>query len=181
MSIFDPTWRSIGLALSRAHFHRQKPEQITFTRSVSDARHALLILPMHSLELVPLATVIDLLRRKFQDKHITVITPMHSVELMRLLPHGRFVRLEPGDVNRFYLPRKEMIHRMPRAQYDLAIDLNLDFVLPSGYICRESNAHVRVGIAGKHSDLFYNFLIQTATGQPGTQVYDRLATCLAMF
>ncbi len=172
--------RTTGLALARWHFRRRTEEPISFTRAVSEARHALLILPLESLELVPIAPVLEVLRQKFQDKHITVVTAMHSVELMRTLPQGRFIRIDPADITPFYLPRASMLQRVPRPSYDLAIDLNLDFKLPSGYICRESNARVRVGFAGTQSDLFYNFLIQT-TAVPGKQRYQQLAAYLEMF
>lgn len=177
----DNLRKSIGLGIARLHFRKHKAEQVLFTHSISDARNALLVMPFQQLDLPPIASVIELLRNKFQEKHITVITPMHSVELMRLLPQGRFVKVDPWEVSAFYLPRGEMMQRMPRTEYDLAIDLNLDFVLPSGYICRESNARIRVGFAGKRADLFYNFLVQTRPDRGGREAYERLASCLAMF
>ncbi len=172
--------RVIGLTVARWHFRRRAEEPLSFTHAVTEARHALLVLPLQSLELVPIAPVLEVLREKFQDKHITVVTAMHSVELMHLLPQGRFVRIDPTEISPFFLPRRSMLQRMPRPAYDLAIDLNLDFKLPSGYICRESNARVRLGFAGEQSDLFYNFLIQT-TAVPGKQRYKQLAAYLEMF
>lgn len=173
--------RTLGLTFARWRFGGRGEEQVSFTRSVSDARHALLILPFERLDLVPIAPVLEVLRRKFQDKHITVITPMHSVDLMRSLPQGRFVRVEEKEISPFFLPRASMMQRMPRTEYDLAIDLNLDFKIPSGYICRASNARVRVGFAGTQSEVFYNFLIQTTPAPGKREVYKRLAACLDMF
>ncbi len=178
--MLEPLRRVIGITLARWHFRRRPDEPVSFTRAVTDARHALLILPLGGLELPPLAPVLEVLRQKFQDKHITVVTAMHSVELMRTLPQGRFIRIDPLDISPFFLPRAVMLQRMPRPSYDLAIDLNLDFKLPSGYICRESNARVRVGFTGEQSDLFYNFLIQTSA-VPGKQRYRQLAAYLEMF
>ncbi len=178
--MLEPLRRAIGLALARWHFRRRTEEPISFTRAITEARHALVVLPLGTLELPPLVPVLEVLREKFQDKHITVVTVMHSVELMRTLPQGRFVRLDPTELSPFFLPRASMLQRMPRPAYDLAIDLNLDFKLPSGYICRESNARVRVGFAGEQSDLFYNFQFQT-TAVPGKQRYQQLAAYLEMF
>ena len=174
--------RAAGLAWARWQYRRRRLEPVSFTHAVSEARHALLILPFNSTELPPLAPVLETLRRKFQDKHITVVTTLPSVELMRMLPQGRFVRIEPSEITPLYAPRAGMMQRMPRPAYDLAIDLNLDFILPSGYICRESNARVRIGCAGRQSDLFYNLLIQTHPdpGRPHA-AYERLAGCLEMF
>lgn len=172
--------RVIGIGLARWHFRRQTEGPISFTRAVTDARHALLILPLEGLEIPPLVPILEVLRQKFQDKHITVITALHSVELMRSLPQGRFIRIDPLDITPFFLPRPVMLQRMPRPSYDLAIDLNLDFKLPSGYICRESNARIRVGFTGDQSDLFYNFLVRTSA-VPGKQRYRQLAAYLEMF
>ena len=173
--------RSVGIALCRWMFRSEKSPVTPFTQAVSSARHALLIMPLPQFDLHRITPVIDVLRKKFQDKHITVVTPLHSVELMHLLPQGRFIRLEETEVSQVYLPRPGFLQRLPRADYDIAVDLNLDFFLPSGYICKKSNARIRVGFEGKNSDMFYNFVIHTSTAQAHTRPYEKLAACLSMF
>jgi hypothetical protein len=106
---------------------------------------------------------------------------MHSVELMHLLPQGKFIRIEESDISPFFIPKPGMMQRMPRSEYDLAIDLNLDFVLPSGYICRESKAKIRIGFASDRSELFYNFVLRLPPVGGRHQIYERLTACLAMF
>jgi ADP-heptose:LPS heptosyltransferase len=173
--------RNIGYLIARLHFGAADGDPVSFTRSVSDARHALLVLPFEPLDLAVIAPVLDTLRQKFHDRHITVVTTMHSVELMRSLPQGRFVRIDQAEITPFFLPRAKMLQRMPRPDYDLAIDLNLDFKLPSGYICRASKARVRIGFAGSQSDVFYNFQVQTTPVPGRRQLYERFAACLEMF
>jgi hypothetical protein len=65
-------------------------------------------------------------------------------------------------------------------QYDVAVDLNLDFLLPSGYICKASTARIRVGFARPGADLFYNFQVKFEASSTAA-MYDRLASCLKMF
>ena len=173
--------RSIGMGVTRFHFRKRRDEMITFSRSVSDARQALLIMPMQRAEPLPVVNVIDLLRRRFPDRGLTVVTWGPSLELMQMLPHSQFVRILDTEITPFYLPRRETIQRIEKTNYDVAIDLNLDLVLPSGYICRESNARIRIGFAGKQSDLFYNFQIRSDPATRRHDVYDRLAACLEMF
>lgn len=173
--------RSIGMGVTRFRFRKQANEIITFTRSLSNAQRALLIMPMHRAEPLPVVTVIDLLKRRFPERGLTVITWGPSLELMQMLPHSQFIRILETEITPFYLPRRETMRRIETAAYDVAIDLNLDLVLPSGYICRETNARVRIGFAGKRSDLFYNFQIRSDPSTRRHDLYDRLAACLEMF
>ena len=179
--MLDSFRRTAGIALCRWHFRSEKPQVTLFSGAVSGARHAILIMPLPEFDLHVITPVIEVLHKKFLDKHITVVTPLHSVELMRLLPQGRFIRIEPADVSAFHIPGSSILTRLPRSDYDLAIDLNLDFLLPSGYICRNSGARIRVGFDVKHSDLFYNFVVQATTAHGRRRAYERLAACLSMF
>jgi hypothetical protein len=179
------TWeafrRSVGMGLTRFHFRQRQEEIVSFTGSLSGARHALLIMPVGRMESSPYTMLINTLKRKFPERGLTVITWGPSLELMQLLPHSHFIRVLETEISRFYLPTREMMMRIGSTKYDVAIDLNLDLVLPSGYICRESGARVRVGFTGKWADLFYNLQIQRQSSPVRQQVYDRLAACLEMF
>jgi ADP-heptose:LPS heptosyltransferase len=173
--------KSAGMRLSRWTFRADKDQVTPFTSAVTGARNALMILPLPQFDLHLITPVIDVMRKRFHDKHITVVTPLHSVELMHLLPQGRFIRIEDVEVTPLYLPRPSFLKRLPRSDYDLAVDLNLDFFLPSGYICKKSNARIRVGFGGKNSDLFYNFLIHASLAPGRKKPYERMAACLSMF
>lgn len=182
MDILPETFRrKIGMGVTRFRFRKHQNEVISFGRSISNARHALLIMPVQRAEPLPVVTVIDLLKRRFPERGLTVVTWGPSLELMQMLPHSQFIRILETEITPFYLPRRETLQRIENTAYDVAIDLNLDLVLPSGYICRESNARVRIGFAGKRSDLFYNFQIKHHPTTGRRDVYDRLATCLEMF
>src|SRR5512140_967771 len=172
--------RTIGMGVTRFRFRKRQNEVISFGRSLSDAHRALLIMPVHRAEPLPVVTVIDLLKRRFPERGLTVVTWGPSLELMQMLPHSQFIRVLDTEISPFYLPRRETMQRIENTSYDVAIDLNLDLVLPSGYICRESNARVRIGFAGKRSDLFYNFQIKHNPSTGKRDVYDRLAACLEM-
>jgi hypothetical protein len=173
--------RSIGIGVTRFRFRKNRDEIISFSHSLSEARRALLIMPMQRIEPLPVVTVIELLRKRFPENGLTVVTWGPSLELMQMLPHSQFIRILDTEITSFYLPRRETLQRIENTAYDIAIDLNLDLVLPSGYICRESNARVRIGFAGKRSDLFYNFQVRSDPSTGRRDVYDRLAVCLEMF
>jgi ADP-heptose:LPS heptosyltransferase len=112
---------------------------------------------------------------------ITVVSGLHEVDVMRILPRSHFLHFHEHEINAFFLPRRELLRRATSRRPDVAIDLNLDFVLPSAYICRVSGARIRVGFARKHADIFYNFQIRPDPTLARKLIYDRLAGCLDRF
>lgn len=172
---------STGMIGARFHFRKSHDDALSFADSLTSASRILLIMPLDGSPLYPVAPVLTMLRAHKSDEQITVIVASHSTEAFVALDRSPILRILPGEIGPFFLPRKELLSRITREPYDLAIDLNLDFHLPSGYICRESNARVRVGFSGKYADLFYNFQVQTSHGESRTLRYERFAHCLEMF
>jgi ADP-heptose:LPS heptosyltransferase len=173
--------RSIGYVAARYHFRRSRDRIISFTEAVSSAHQALLILPLRHEEFLPTIMVVDLLKKRFEEENITVVTGDHGVEVMRMLPRSQFIHILVHEINLLYLPSADVIQRVKKKKFDLAIDLNLDFVLPSAYICRESDARVRIGFVRRRADAFYNFQIQHDPTLGRKLIYDRLAMCLQKF
>jgi ADP-heptose:LPS heptosyltransferase len=138
-------------------------------------------MPLDRRELLSAINMIEMLKHKFHEENITIIGDERGVETIRLMPRSHFVQIREEDVNTFYHPRPEFLSRVKDKKFDLAIDLNLDLVLPSAYICRESNAKVRVGFTGPSSDTFFNFQIQPDPSLSRKDIYDRAAKCLYMF
>ncbi len=172
---------SAGLLAARFHFRKYHDDVIPFAGAVTSAQRALLIMPLHQGEFLPTVMIVDMLRRRFREENMTVVTTEHSLEVMRVLPRSQVVRIMRSDLNTFLLPKKDFLRRLQAQTFDVAVDLNLDFVLPSGYICRQTNARVRVGFAGKRSDTFYNLQVRLNPEQGRGEAYDRLARCLQMF
>jgi ADP-heptose:LPS heptosyltransferase len=138
-------------------------------------------MPLREQVLLPTTAIIELLRRKFPEENLTLITREHDLSLPPLLPRSTVIRLVKEDVSFFYLPRTPFLEGLAKREFDLAIDLNLDLVLPSAYICRESKARVRVGFIRHRSDTFYNLAIQLNPVLNREEIYERLANCLQMF
>jgi len=169
------------MALAAFHFRGWRDDVISFARAVSGAQRVLVVMPLNQRELLSAFNVIVMLKRKFDEERITVIGDERGLETLRLMPKSHFVQIRETDVDLFFHPRPAFLTLIKDRRFDLAIDLNLDFVLPSGYICRESNAKVRMGFAGPSVDRFYNFQIQPDPRQPRQTMYDRVAKCLYMF
>lgn len=172
---------SIGYRAARYHFRRSTDEVISFTGSLTAADRVLLIMPLDGSPLYPVAPVVAMMRDLLAEDNLTIVTMEHSTEALTALPRSHIIRILPKEVNAWFLPHRDVVERVHRRTYDTAVDLNLDFNLPSGYICRESKARVRVGFVGKRADAFYNLQIQVNPAQSRTILYERMAKCLRMF
>jgi ADP-heptose:LPS heptosyltransferase len=170
-----------GILFSRYHFRKTRDELRSFATAFSDARRLLLVMPLDGSPLFPVAPVVAMLARRKREEEITVVVAAHGTEALDALRRSPIIRLLPAEISSFYVPRRDVLARIMRTTYDVAIDCNLDFQLPSGYICRESKAPIRVGFAGKRSDLFYNFQVQVTPTESRMARYERLAHCLEMF
>ena len=170
-----------GIWLAGRRFKKIKEPVVSFTEAVSGAKQALVVMPLDRSELLSAMNVIEMLKRMFNEQNITVVGDERGVETIRLMPKSHFVQIKETDVTAVYHPRQTFLSLFSDRKFDLAIDLNLDLVLPSAYICRESNAKVRVGFRGLYSDIFYNFQIQHDPSLSRRDLYDRFAQCLHMF
>jgi len=179
--MFENARRTLGLQIARFRLRNAPHEVVAFTAALGCAERALLIMPLGNGEFLPTVMVIDMLRRKYGERNLTVVTDGRGSEVNRALPHSTFIRLLNTDLNALFLPHTNVLHQIRQSSYDVAIDLNLDLVLPSAYICRASSAIVRIGFVRKHADVFYNFQIRPDPTLSRRVIYDRLAKCLQMF
>lgn len=175
------TRAALGMMGARWHYRKSQDALVTFTDVLSSARSILIVMPLDGSPLYPVAPVIMMLRKRFTEEQISVVVAQHSTEALEALRHSPVIRILPSEINLWLLPRRGVITRATTRHHDVAIDLNLDFLLPSGYICRETLAPVRIGFARKGADLFYNMQVQTGPTESRTQRYERMANCLLMF
>ncbi len=171
--------RSLGYSLARLQFRKQPDSVTSFTGSLSSGNRVLLILPLTPSP-HPTGPILQLFRTRYGEEKLTVITDAQDTSIAATLPRSEIIRMHSEQVTRLFHPPGDVLQRVKERRHDVAIDLNLDFLLPSGYICKASNARIRVGFARPGGDLFYNLQIQV-DGSSTTAVYDRLAACLKMF
>lgn len=180
--MFEESRKHLGLRLARWRFrHMETPVQ-SFTRAFSDAQRALVVLPLTSAtHAISPQTLLNFLKEKFTDEHITVVAGTQETYLHLLLSKSTIHRLPATDLTSLFLPPPSLVERIAEKKFDLAIDLNIDFLLASAYICRASNARVRVGFTSPHAEVFFNFLLHRDVSRDAAALYDRLMVCLKMF
>ena len=172
---------SVGVRLARWHFRNSHDEVISFTNAISSAQRVLLIMPLTAEDLLPTLQVLEMVRSQFKGENITVVTGDRGVEAVRLLPRSQFLHLLKTQVSPLFLPRADFVKSVTQKRYDLAMDLNLDLVLPSGYICKVSGARIRVGFRHTQADVFYNFQVRPDPTLGRKLIYDRFVQCLRKF
>ena len=172
---------AIGFQISRFHFRKSRDRVLSFSEAVTKAKSILLIMPFDTVRDTQPEYVIGIFKKQFDEHSLTVVTNDASLADRKVLPARQIIHMGTPDVTTFFLPSEDVIDKVKRRQYDLAIDLSIDLVLPSGYIAKESDARVRIGFARSRADTFFNFQIQRDPDLNPKLMYERLARCLQMF
>jgi ADP-heptose:LPS heptosyltransferase len=122
------------------------------------------------------------LAERFSDGTVTVMARSEQAAWLKVengnvqvLPYSE------EDVNTWFIPRRELLGKMKRSTFDVALDLNVGFTLMSAFLCRESKAPLRVSFAKSFADEFFNFQINTRSTNSLAVAYRNLMRCLEMF
>jgi hypothetical protein len=180
--MLDRTFAQVGLQFAKFQFRSDFDTPQDLTRFFTGARNILVTMPRGYDNAVLAGNALHRHRDALKDVHLTIIhTGTRETNLSSFL-HSQIIRITPADVNRFSLPRRALLARIYTREYDVALDLNLDFVLHSAYICKASRARVRVGLhEGPLSDLFFNVRVELAERRAPQSIYENFAACLMMF
>lgn len=173
--------QTCGMWIAQFRLRHSREPIISFTRSVTGARHALIVMPIGMTPTMPMASLSETLKKTFREENITVVSADGDGDARMLFPRSRHIRFTKDEISMLFLPSSGLLTRLREHQYDFALDLNIDSVLPSAYICKSSSARVRMGFVRKRGDVFYNFQIQPDPKASRLHAYDRLAKSLLRF
>jgi len=169
-----------GLFYSRLHFRHNHDRIMNFTDALRRSRRALVIFPESSVDGESASTFLQYLIRKFSSERLMVIIRDDQLFTMASAPPLKTLTYSERDINKWFVPRRELLQRMESNNFDVAVDLNLNFSLTSAFLCKASNAPLRIGFVKKNSDQFYNFQFKTK-GNNNKYSYRSLLKCLDMF
>lgn len=179
--MFEKTLEKLGIIYSKYTFRKDKDHQQNLTNFISRSKKILLILPSDYEDSQVACSAFKTLKEKLQDAEITIIAEgIRSISITDILK-TKVIRISEAYINKFSLPRKVLLDRIYESTYDLAIDLNLEFLLYSAYICKVSGAKYRIGFTSKHSDAFFNIQFNFDKTQKPTEVYNHLVDYLKKF
>lgn len=171
----------VGLSYSRLHFRDDLNRITNFTNALKRAHRALVIFPESSSDSESVSTLLSYLQRRYSTDGMTVLIRDDQLSTITTAQKLKTLTYSSDDINSWFLPRRKLIKRMKRGGYDVALDLNIDLSLPGAYLCKVSNAPLRVSFAKPEGDQFYNFQIKTDTTINKTNSYKSLLKCLDMF
>ena len=171
----------LGYQYAKYKFRGDVDEVRPMTDFFQTAKSMLVILPVGYEEALIAGTIVRDLLKQRRNLQLTVIHNSTRETPLSELSRCKVVRLNPEDISRFSLPRKSIIKSLAREKYDVAVNLNLDFILHTAYICKASRASVRVGCTHLASDVFYNVQVNLAKPASPHVLFKRFADCMAMF
>src|SRR5690349_6541053 len=142
--MFEDALAYLGLQYARFQFRRDIDEVQSMTDFLRNAKSVLVTLPQRYEDAVMASDALRAVRAKQGSIHLTVIHTSTRSTSLADFPNSEVIRIDPADIGRFSLPTRQFLRRVQQRHYDVAIDVNLDFVLHTAYICRASRAYVRV-------------------------------------
>lgn len=172
----------IGLQFARFQFRSDFDKPQEMTKFFTGARNALVLMPRGYDNAILAGNALYKYRKELEHLHLTIIhTGTRETSLSSFL-HSRIIRINPSDINRFSLPRRSLMQQIFTKEYDVAVDLNLDFVLHSAYICKASRARIRVGFQRSSlADHFFNVHVELKRRRAPQSMYENFAASLMMF
>lgn len=179
--MFESTRLKAGTWYARMHFRSAGDPVIRFNDVVSSARRTLVLFPETGWDEGAVRTVVDHLRKKFQSGSLTFVVPREHAVPFAGQPGSTLLTYSPNDLTMWFVPGSELLRKVKKSTFDVAIDLNVGFSLPSAFLCRASQAPVRVSFTKPHADEFYNFQVQAAPALSLHQAYTMLMKCIKMF
>jgi hypothetical protein len=179
--MFENVLAYLGLQIAKFQFRNDIDQVQPMTKFLRGASNVLIIMPVGYEYALLAGNALRSFRDRMKEIHLTVVHNSTRETALANFPRCVVVRMDPPDVNRFSLPTKVALQRILTREYDVAIDLNLDFVLHTAYICKASRAKVRVGFTSPVSEIFFNININLDKQRTPQVVYEKFAECLAMF
>jgi hypothetical protein len=172
---------TVGLIYTRLHFRHKHDRIMNFTDALTRSRRALVIFPETSLDGEAVSTFLRYLLRKFSSEGMMVMIRDDQLYAMASAPPLKTLTYSARDVNTWFVPRRELVQRMEHNTFDVALDLNTNLSLTCAFLCKASNAPLRISFLKKDGDQFYNFQVKTKGNMNSKYSYRSLLKCLDMF
>lgn len=179
--MFEKALEYLGLQYTKFIFRKEKDVQQEMTNFISRSRTALIILPVEYDDALAAGAAFKALFNKFEHLEITILTEGIRATPLSEFPKSKVVRISQSHVNKFFLPRQNFLQRILENNYDITINLNLDFILYTAYISRATGARIRIGFSHSASDTFYNIQFNVDRTKPVQSIYDQIVQYLKKF
>jgi ADP-heptose:LPS heptosyltransferase len=178
--MFEGLRLKIGLLVARFHFRKAQDPMIQFTNAVSRARRTLVLVPESTAEAPYVHAVLTYFNRRFPGTTLQVLVRQDLARYLVQTDRSNVIVYTEDEINGCFLPRRRLLQKVKKGTFDVVVDLNYRFSLPSAFLCRETQAPVRIGFVKPYADMFYNLQIQTSDSST-LGAYKRFQHCMEMF
>jgi hypothetical protein len=171
----------IGTSYARFHFRSARDPIVRFTEAISQARRPVVFLPETSTEASVIEGVLKFLGQRYHTSKVVLVARKGVVPYLPDVRGFNVVIFGEDELSALYVPRADLLRKLKKSTFDVAFDLNIRFALPSLFLCRASQAPLRIGFVKPNADRYYNFQIQTGSSNNSSQAYAQLLKCVEMF
>jgi hypothetical protein len=179
--MFEKFRFTIGMAYARFHFRRKKDHAMNFTDILTRAHRILVIFPETEFDADSASTVLRYLLRRFSARGILVLIRNDFLHVLSSAPPVKTLIYTKGDISRWFIPRRDVMTRLTSNTFDVAVDLNEYLSLPGAFLCKASNAPLRISFTKPEGDFFYNFQVQLKESSNIISTLRNFLKCLDMF
>lgn len=179
--MFENLRLRVGTSYARFHLRSADDPIVRFTEAISVAKRPIVFLP----EIPEEASAVEMVLKFFAQRfHTSKVMLVARKEILSRLPDHRsfpLITFSAEELNAWYLPKADLLRKVKKSTFDVAFDLNIHFALPSSFLCRASQAPLRIGFLKPNADSFYNFQVQTGPSNNSSKAYSQLLKCVEMF
>jgi hypothetical protein len=172
---------TIGMVYARFHFRRKKDHAVNFTDILTRAHRVLVIFPEKEFDADSASTVLRYLLRRFSARGILVLIRNDFLHVLSSAPPVKTLVYTKEDVSRWFIPKTDVITRLASNTFDAAVDLNVSLSLAGAFLCKASNAPLRISFTKPEGDFFYNFQVQLKESSNMVSTLRNFLKCLDMF
>jgi hypothetical protein len=141
-----------------------------------------LILPPESPEDFKSATaLLDDLRQRFAQTQFYLLTPKVFSDMVSLDEQVRIISYDATEIGFHGLPKDTLQQAIRSRHFDMVIDLNLEFNLIATFLCRVSEAKLRICLAHPDREPFYNFQVRAIDSNSVQDKYQSLLKYISVF
>ena len=172
----------VGLLSARFQFRNSRDRILSFPEAFAKSRRALVMFPESPSQTEASTAVVKFLAEQYGNDGVVVVARKDLRPALASVPFVTVLTYDPKrDLNAWFLPRKAFVRRTVGNPFDLAVDLNVGLTVTSAFLCRRSDAPIRLSFVKEHGDRFYNIQVQSQGTVPGAWPYRGMVRCLEMF
>ena len=153
---------------------KKKESVVDFYAALTKARSMLIFMPENNDHFGAAKVLLKKIKTQLPGKTVVICTNHKEINLDRNSQVDGIIFVTPDDVNFLGLPRKKLTQKIQATDFDMILDLNVDFQPVSSYLSQKSNAPIKVCLYNHHKEPFYNLAFRTDQEAATEVKYDRL-------